>query len=68
MGGNLQGLVKGKIEEATQILSNANKTMQQMNAQGEEIKLNNDDDEDMDEGIIDGNQDHFHGSGVNNAG
>jgi len=63
--GDFRGLVKGKIDETNQILNNANKTVQQMNAQGEEVKLNNDEDEDMEEGIIDSAQDHFHGSGGN---
>lgn len=53
----LQGLVKGKIEEANQILNAASHKVQMMNEDG---KLNNDDDEDMDEGL-DGGQDHFEG-------
>jgi|688.fasta_scaffold1006355_2 hypothetical protein len=53
--GNLQGMVKGKIEEANQILNSASSKVQQighLNNLGQDGKLrSNDEDEDMDEGI-----------------
>lgn len=57
--GSLQGMVKGKIEEANQILNSASNKVQQIGQnQGEDGKIRNDDDEDMDEGL-DGGQDHY---------
>jgi len=55
-GNSLQGLVKGKIEEANQILNAASHKVQQMSEEG---KQNIDDDEEMDEEGIEGGQDHF---------
>ena len=55
--GNLQGMVKGKIEEANQILNSASSKVQHighLNNIGQDGKLrSNDVDEDMDE-VIDG--------------
>lgn len=57
--GSLQGMVKGKIEEANQILNSASNKVQQIGQnQGEDGKIRNDDDEDMDEGL-DGGPDHY---------
>lgn len=57
--GNLQGLVKGKIEEANQILNSASNKVQQIGQnQGEDGKMRHDEDEDMDEGI-DGGQENY---------
>lgn len=57
--GNLQGLVKGKIEEANQILNSASNKVQQIgHNQGEDGKMRHDEDEDMEEGI-DGGQENY---------
>lgn len=52
-------MVKGKIEEANQILNSASNKVQQIGQnQGEDGKIRNDEDEDMEMGI-DGGQDHY---------
>ncbi len=57
--GNLQGLVKSKIEEANQILNSASNKVQQIGQNhGEDGKMRQDEDEDMDEGI-DGGQENY---------
>lgn len=57
-------MVKGKIEEANQILNSASNKVQQIGQnQGEDGKIRNDEDEDMEMGI-DGGQDHYAGNEI----